>query len=514
MQLLQELLNIEFLLKVQFTSQMVILTVTICLIPTVAHFLTKKQNRVVRLVVETFLFLASILGFSIWLFGTSILGFWIISTTIFILLLEIGSHIVDHIKITTLNCLADEVTFESLKNQAKDIEEIFRIGTNIYLPVPLSLIIGTMAGWLYNQTPKETILLCAKLVILLVSLFLLIFLFIGFLRMSDTLFHESNVSSCKLEKERKGIFRIIVKLYTLIVPQQFRQNPEKEAIELACTVSYLRKIYLYDTIHNSTLLTVLVTVFIQLLGININLLAINIDLKWLIISLFIALLFFNISCYFIGQIRLHKKIMKRYNYKGIKRIELLKKLREYSPRFPLLSLQSASSSNSSVNLCNFLFNRDRNNTLEEIKKIILLKIIENNDKQIKRLFDIILEKYKEDQKLMAEQPKYQQNFHGTVIGVAQNVEGNQNINPSKEKQTLAEAAQEIENLLKQLEQDNPIATKIEKIDYINDETSKGFKRRVVAALKAASETAIEEFLDNPYVNIVKDALKGWINPEG
>ncbi|MEL4898002.1 hypothetical protein, partial [Crocosphaera sp. Alani8] len=79
--------------------------------------------------------------------------------------------------------------------------------------------------------------------------------------------------------------------------------------------------------------------------------------------------------------------------------------------------------------------------------------------------------------------------------------------------TLAKAAQEIQNLLKQLEQDNPTASETEKIDYINDETSKGFKKRAVAALMGGGETAIEEFLDNPYVNIGKAVVKGWMNPE-
>jgi hypothetical protein len=84
---------------------------------------------------------------------------------------------------------------------------------------------------------------------------------------------------------------------------------------------------------------------------------------------------------------------------------------------------------------------------------------------------------------------------------------------SEQKQTLAEAAAEIQQLLKQLEKTNPTATEYEKITYVNDETSPSFKRRVVGALQAGSEAAIEEFLDNSYVNIVKALVKGWIKPE-
>jgi predicted phage gp36 major capsid-like protein len=84
---------------------------------------------------------------------------------------------------------------------------------------------------------------------------------------------------------------------------------------------------------------------------------------------------------------------------------------------------------------------------------------------------------------------------------------------SEQKQTLAEAAAEIQRLLKQLEQTNPNVTEAEKVAYVNDETTPSFKRRVVGALQAGGEAAIEEFLDNPYVNVGKAVVKGWIKPE-
>jgi len=84
---------------------------------------------------------------------------------------------------------------------------------------------------------------------------------------------------------------------------------------------------------------------------------------------------------------------------------------------------------------------------------------------------------------------------------------------SEQKQTLAEAAAEIQRLLKQLEQTNPNVTEAEKVAYVNDETTPSFKRRVVGALQAGSEAAIGEFLDNPYVNVGKAVVKGWIKPE-
>ena len=56
---------------------------------------------------------------------------------------------------------------------------------------------------------------------------------------------------------------------------------------------------------------------------------------------------------------------------------------------------------------------------------------------------------------------------------------------------------------------------------VNDETTPSFKRRAAphefgeraaAALKAAGETAIDEFFQNPYVKVGKAAIMAWIEP--
>lgn len=87
------------------------------------------------------------------------------------------------------------------------------------------------------------------------------------------------------------------------------------------------------------------------------------------------------------------------------------------------------------------------------------------------------------------------------------------VQQSEQKQTLAASAKEIQELLKQLEVTNPTATDAEKIAHVNDETTPSFKRRAVGALQAGGEAAIEEFLDNPYVNVGKALVKGWMKPE-
>jgi uncharacterized protein YjbI with pentapeptide repeats len=103
----------------------------------------------------------------------------------------------------------------------------------------------------------------------------------------------------------------------------------------------------------------------------------------------------------------------------------------------------------------------------------------------------------------------------------QNLEGNNNLVSDiqhnyapEQKQTLAEAAAEIQQLLKQLEQTNPTATEAQQIEHINNETTPNFKRRFASALQAFGETAIDEFvLENKWLKVAKETIKRWMKPE-
>ena len=116
---------------------------------------------------------------------------------------------------------------------------------------------------------------------------------------------------------------------------------------------------------------------------------------------------------------------------------------------------------------------------------------------------------------MSESKYDQRNANNQFVDTAasgSNVTFNQN-NYTPE-QNLAEAAAEIQQLLKQLEETNPTATESEQISHIEDNTTPKFQRRAANALKAGSETAIDEFiLDNKYLKVVKATIKGWVQPD-
>jgi hypothetical protein len=107
-------------------------------------------------------------------------------------------------------------------------------------------------------------------------------------------------------------------------------------------------------------------------------------------------------------------------------------------------------------------------------------------------------------------------IHGTFIkgDVYGDVISHNNSSETIHKQNLAEAAAEIQDLLKQLEKSNPNATELEQASYITI-VKPAIKERVIAALKEGGETAIDEFvLDNKYLKVIKSIVKSWMQSSG
>ena len=94
----------------------------------------------------------------------------------------------------------------------------------------------------------------------------------------------------------------------------------------------------------------------------------------------------------------------------------------------------------------------------------------------------------------------------TIVGTQHNY--------APEKQDLAEAAAEIQQLLSQLSQTYPTTTLVEQavvaekaIQQIEDDPT--LKQRVIAALKAGTIEAFMEIIDNPVVNVMRATLEAW-----
>ncbi|MFG6100549.1 pentapeptide repeat-containing protein [Leptothoe sp. ISB3NOV94-8A] len=116
---------------------------------------------------------------------------------------------------------------------------------------------------------------------------------------------------------------------------------------------------------------------------------------------------------------------------------------------------------------------------------------------------------------MSDTPKYDMRGAQFAGGFAETVQGDQIggtiNNQAAETPSLAEAAAEIQNLLKQLEVSNPATTEVEQTAYLSAMIPPTRRERFIGALKAASGAAIEEV---PYGTVLKALVEGWQNPNG
>jgi len=83
------------------------------------------------------------------------------------------------------------------------------------------------------------------------------------------------------------------------------------------------------------------------------------------------------------------------------------------------------------------------------------------------------------------------------------------------QQNLAEAAAEIQQLLKQLEQSYPTETLTQKAVVAEEAIKRiennnpSLKERVIGALKSAGKEAFKEAVDHPLVNVLMAGIEGW-----
>lgn len=130
---------------------------------------------------------------------------------------------------------------------------------------------------------------------------------------------------------------------------------------------------------------------------------------------------------------------------------------------------------------------------------------------------------------MSQNPNKQANFDlkgaqfaGGLVNAdtvtAQQIGGNITNYSPQQKQNLAEAATEIQQLLNQLRHSYPTSTPLEKqiavtevLKQINGNST--LKTRVLEALKAGETEALKELVDHPLVNILLATLEGWQDVE-
>jgi hypothetical protein len=144
----------------------------------------------------------------------------------------------------------------------------------------------------------------------------------------------------------------------IIVPSE-KVNEESDSwdLDLSHEATGLRKIYLFDSLHNALLLMAFVGVVLSLANVNIT-------LTRVILSLIVVTLVFCQLPFSVGQTRLHRQILWRV--KGSQEAEVRKKLEAAAPRFPAFQLLSSLATTGTGSLLYFLLEEVIKNRLKPL----------------------------------------------------------------------------------------------------------------------------------------------------
>jgi hypothetical protein len=298
------------------------------LVPTAAYHLTRRWSIVVRILLETTSFIALLAGFGFWLFGLSVIHTWIIYAILLVLLLEIGGHLIDQYKRDSLSRVRRSTLADALTVALENFNKMFQSESSLYLSVPLGFALGMIVSLVWDLPQQSTIFLFLFFTLSLAPIVLMYFLIVGFLRMTNSMFRVGNVDIAQVEQTTKhGFGRLFGQALELVVPTQkpAAEETRKRELDIACEVSNLRKLYLYDATHN-VLLLVTLTIFV------LNFLGIIVGWALLVLSLLGATFLFSQLPYIIGQSLLHRQVLMRYT--GVEHAEAAEKLGKYAPRCP------------------------------------------------------------------------------------------------------------------------------------------------------------------------------------
>jgi len=348
--------------KALFAGQMALITLAVCLVPTIASGLIQNRGRVVRILTETALFATLLVTFSYWLFGAGGLGVWIAYALALTLLLEVGSHIIERYIAKTAERISQSAYFTNLRHDAEAIQKMFRREAVLYVSVPLGLISGTAVGLFGDWTKQATIIFCVQLVLGFAGIILAAFLINGTIRMSAPLLKPSPAKTPAANedtsRQASGLFGQIGKLFKPLLPhpQTGTEDQQERDLSLALIATDLRKAYLYDSIHNIILSVAFASAIASLWGITVDMKQM---LQWL---LGLGLVFSQVP-FIAGQLFLHETLLDRYE--GTRRMEIAERLKKIAPLFPTIDvLTSLFATGTAGGLFYFLLDQSIKNALK------------------------------------------------------------------------------------------------------------------------------------------------------
>jgi hypothetical protein len=287
-------------LRFRFATDVFLLAGLLTCVPIFSHKMAEFRGRPFLVFVESLMFIVVIACWAFWTGGPKIFGYWLTAVAAFVLILEIGSNLLQFLKAET-SARVEQCDWNVSTEITANIDSLSRVGRLAYISVPLGLVFGACIALLRGHPDSSGLRYCYWTMIVLASLYLCYAIVNSFIQMCRPMFSRAGSPNDPLQDTRD--------------------------FEAAMVITALRNVYLYETLHD-------VVLFGLLLAFGVSLLGISILHNWLI-SLLVAaaaVYLLNQLPYTIGQSTMHQAVVRGYS--ETKRAELLKKLGESAPVNP------------------------------------------------------------------------------------------------------------------------------------------------------------------------------------
>jgi hypothetical protein len=311
-----------------FVLQVVLLAAVLCAVLFVAERAPGADRPVIRIVLQIVLFVVAIVGFGVSIFGKSAWIILVVYAAPLVLLLEVGGYGVRWYLGHTLRGLSGSAVEPYMQSAATAVDKMFRREAVMYVAVPLGLFVGTIVGLFRRQSPQEIVGLCLLIILSLASAILLWFLILASRRMFAPLLKRRDLPSPAIEEvpltETSEWSGTVLRVSAPNTPAE-TDDQGKQDFDLASVATRLRKIYLFDALHNSILIMAFAAVILSLLSITVG------ATVFVVVAMGGALVFTQLPFMF-GQQRLRLQLLK--DYRNSERVDRNEKLKPYAPLFP------------------------------------------------------------------------------------------------------------------------------------------------------------------------------------
>lgn len=232
-------------------STIALMTTFFSLIPTLSYKITSSKGASTNFVIEFILFSSFILVSRFILFGSLVPDGWVVYAIGLVFIVQTGGYLIEWHMSKTLNsakqCLDRIATVISGESKRAYVEQALQLESFSYSVIPIGGIIGAISGLISGFSLGETLILCLRIVLLMSSIILFIFIISSSLRMSDSMFESKKIN---INNQRKTL------IDSFLHGSRTKEEIEESLFQLSRAITALRSVYLYNSMHNAILITV------------------------------------------------------------------------------------------------------------------------------------------------------------------------------------------------------------------------------------------------------------------